>query len=73
MHARRNGSQKRGCSPLQTSTWPEEGKLEHFGAFLPWLMSKLVLNQNAIAQGRSSRRAGALAASRGVKQGRGPR
>ena len=50
MHARRDGSQTRGCSPLQASTWHEEGKLEHFGAFLPWVVSKLVLSQNAIAQ-----------------------
>lgn len=74
MHDRRDGSQKRGCSPLQASTQHEEGKLEHFDAFLPWVMSKLCSSEMALpSPGRASRHAGALAASRGIKQGRDPR
>lgn len=40
----------RECGPLQTSPQHERGKLEHFGALLPWVMSKLVLIQSSIAQ-----------------------
>lgn len=38
------------CGPPQTSPQHERGKLEHFGALLPWVMSKLVLIQSSIAQ-----------------------
>lgn len=47
-----------------------EGKLEHFGAFLPWVMSKLELTQTSSpSSGHASRHAAAVAASHGTEQG----
>lgn len=37
---------------MLVSTWHEEGELEHSSAFLPWMVSELVLPQISITQPR---------------------